>query len=394
MRKILLILLAGTMALGLVACAASNQPAKPNAQPNTDGTREAPAQKNTDGTQEAPAQTTDDPQEAPVQMTDGGNLDGGWIRPDSVELTDDIKALLDKALAGYAGLRIEPCAYLGSQVVAGVNHALVCRVAPVVPNAVETWAIVCLYEDLAGNVEITELRDFECPTQISYGTEDGGWGLATTPELTDADKALFEKAVEMLTGVSYQPVALLSLQVVAGYNKCFLCEATGVYPGAETDYALVYVYEDLDGGAEITEIVDLPDAENASVQIPNPFVDYATLKEAISAVGFDFAVPEAVDAYPEKVIQVMDGELIQVIYLNGDERLFVRKAAGSDDISGDYNVYSESQTVQIGDYEVTLEGENGKIHLAKWTKNGYTYAVMPDAPMTVKAMTDLISQIR
>ena len=90
----------------------------------------------------------------------------------------------------------------------------------------------------------------------------------------------------------------------------------------------------------------------------------------------------------------MNGEMIQVIYLNGDERLFVRKAAGSDDISGDYNVYSESQTVQIGDYTVTMEGENGEISLAKWSFGGYTYAVMPDVPMKAAAMTELISQVK
>lgn len=372
MKKSLIIILAVTMALALIACAASNKPAETNSQP-----------KNTDETKDLPAETTGEEL-----------IVGGWTRSGSVAITDEIRALLNKALEGYTGLMIEPCAYLGSQVVAGMNHALLCRISPVVPDAIETWAIVCLYEDLQGNVEITEIKDFERPTQISYGTESGGWGLPTTPELTDADKALFDKAVGEMTGVSYQPVALLSLQVVAGYNKCFLCEATGVYPGAETRYALVYLSEDLEGGVTLTEIVDLPDEEAGTVQIPNPFVDYATVKDAISVVGFDFAVPDTVEGYPEKVIQVMDGELIQVIYLNGDERLFVRKAAGSDDISGDYNVYSESQTVKIGEYNVTLEGENSEISLAKWTSNGYTYAVMPDVPMSVKAMTDLISQVR
>lgn len=372
MKKSLIIILAVTMALALIACAASNKPTETNSQP-----------KNTDDTKDLPAETTGEEL-----------IVGGWTRSGSVAITDEIRALLNKALESYTGLMIEPCAYLGSQVVAGMNHALLCRISPVVPDAIETWAIVCLYEDLQGNVEITEIKDFERPTQISYGTESGGWGLPTTPELTDADKALFEKAVGEMTGVSYQPVALLSLQVVAGYNKCFLCEATGVYPGAETRYALVYLSEDLEGGVTLTEIVDLPDEEAGTVQIPNPFVDYATVKDAISVVGFDFAVPDTVEGYPEKVIQVMDGELIQVIYLNGDERLFVRKAAGSDDISGDYNVYSESQTVKIGEYNVTLEGENSEISLAKWTSNGYTYAVMPDVPMSVKAMTDLISQVR
>lgn len=367
MKKIMLLLLVGTLLLGLVACAASKQAdeteAKPAAEPEPEET----------------------PENEPIT--------GGWSAAASVELTDEVRALLDKALEDYTGLNVVPVAYLGSQVVAGTNHALLCRIAPVTPDAVETWAIVYLYEDLEGRVEITEVKDFGRSTELSTGSESGGWGLPTTPELTDADRAAFETALEGFTGVACEPVALLSLQVVGGFNKCFLCRATPVYPDAQSTWALVYVYEDLEGGAEITEIADLPEEEPVNVQIPNPFVDYATLEEAVAAVGFDFRVPETVDGYPAKVIQVMDGELIQVIYLNGDERLFVRKAAGSDDISGDYNVYSEAQTVTIGGCEVSFEGENGEICLAKWTQGGYTYAVMPDVPMSAAAMTDLISQI-
>ena len=38
-------------------------------------------------------------------------------------------------------------------------------------------------------------------------------------------------------------VALLSTQVVAGTNYRILCEATVVYPGAESHYAVMTVYE-------------------------------------------------------------------------------------------------------------------------------------------------------
>ena len=58
-------------------------------------------------------------------------------------------------------------------------------------------------------------------------------------------------------GVDYVPVAYLGSQVVAGTNHCFLCRATVVYPGAQPTLALVYVWEKLDGTAEILSIADL-----------------------------------------------------------------------------------------------------------------------------------------
>ena len=58
-------------------------------------------------------------------------------------------------------------------------------------------------------------------------------------------------------GVSYTPLVLLGTQTVSGMNYCLLCEAAVVYPDARPYYALVYVYQDLQGKAEIKNIVAL-----------------------------------------------------------------------------------------------------------------------------------------
>lgn len=55
----------------------------------------------------------------------------------------------------------------------------------------------------------------------------------------------------------YEPVAYLGSQVVAGLNHCYLCRPTVVYPDAQPSWKLVYVYEPLEGPAEINLIADL-----------------------------------------------------------------------------------------------------------------------------------------
>ena len=87
----------------------------------------------------------------------------------------------------------------------------------------------------------------------------GGWenmphGDAELPE--DA-QAAFDKALDGLVGAKYTPVALLSTQVVAGMNYCILCQITPVVPNATPTWALVYIYADLKGNAEITNIYEL-----------------------------------------------------------------------------------------------------------------------------------------
>ena len=45
--------------------------------------------------------------------------------------------------------------------------------------------------------------------------------------------------------------------MVAGLNRCLLCEVSPVVPDPQPQYALVYVYEDLQGGASLNEVIDL-----------------------------------------------------------------------------------------------------------------------------------------
>jgi len=93
----------------------------------------------------------------------------------------------------------------------------------------------------------------------------GGWQTQTDTTVTDEARAAFDKAMTELVGVNYVPVALLATQVVSGTNYCLLCQSTVVYPGAQMNYCLVYLYEDLDGKVEITNIVSLDIAGLAEV---------------------------------------------------------------------------------------------------------------------------------
>lgn len=124
-------------------------------------------------------------------------------------------------------------------------------------------------------------------------------------------------------------------------------------------------------------------------------MDYDTLAEAAKAAGFELAAPDSVEGYDgEKLIQVMNNSMLQIIFHNSDDdRLFIRKEAGSEDISGDYNEYAQVKTVAIGDRSVTMKGNDDLVSVAVWTHGGYTYAVMSDTAMAADAMTKLVAEI-
>ena len=99
-------------------------------------------------------------------------LSGGWTPAEDPAITEEIRALFDQATEGLMGVNYVPVAYLGSQVVAGTNHAILCQATVVYPGAQPKWTVVYLYEDLTGHVEILSIADFDFGGLCTYGAEE------------------------------------------------------------------------------------------------------------------------------------------------------------------------------------------------------------------------------
>lgn len=234
MKKLIVMLLCAAMLLCLCAC--GQKPAEQPAAEEVIAAEETVAE-------EAPAAEEAAAGAAPIL--------GGWTKADVVALTVEQQELLEKATEGLLGAKYIPVAFLGSQLVSGTNYALLCRVAPVTADPVETYAIVKLYQDLSGNVSLLDVTDSGVPTNINE--LPGGWAQCEAPIVTEELQALFDKAMEGYTGMGFRPVALIATQLVSGTNYCFFCESMPV-DGGESGYAFVTVYKDLDGNAQITDV--------------------------------------------------------------------------------------------------------------------------------------------
>ena len=225
MKKIIAILLPVLMILAFAAC----------------------RQKESTDNSSAETENTQDPETS---------LTGAFSSAESPVITDEIKKLVEKATAELDGAVYTPVAYISSQVVAGTNHIILCKITPVVPNAVGHYALVTIYEDLEGGTEITEIRDSTAETPTVYEENEpitGENSEPETPSMTDEAKAALEKACKEITDAEYEPVALLATQVVAGTNYTILCKVTPAVSDSESDYSIVTVYSDLSDNAEITE---------------------------------------------------------------------------------------------------------------------------------------------
>ena len=105
-------------------------------------------------------------------MAEGLGAAGAWEPAADPAITEEVQALVDQGLEGLLGVNYVPVAYLGSQLVAGTNHAILCQATVVYPDAVPSFVILYLYQDLEGNVSILNIADFDIGSLCTYGAED------------------------------------------------------------------------------------------------------------------------------------------------------------------------------------------------------------------------------
>jgi len=101
-----------------------------------------------------------------------GQLAGGWTPADDPTVTQERSDLFYKALGDLVGVEYTPIAYLGSQVVAGTNHCFLVQKRVVIPDAIPSYILVFIYEDLQHKAEIMNMADFDFGSFCTYGAAE------------------------------------------------------------------------------------------------------------------------------------------------------------------------------------------------------------------------------
>lgn len=247
-----------------------------------------------------------EPEPEPVPVL-GAGLVGGWdvsgAAPETV-LPDEVKAAFDAATAKLLGVDYVPVAYLGSQVVAGKNYAVLCKKTAVAPDAETTLAVLIIYQDLEGDASVLYINDFDVTAASSAETPAaqlaGGWTVPEEYEAYDLPEGAaqaFAKANEAFLGNRLEPVAYLGSQLVSGTNYAILCRSTLATNPPVSSIQVAIVYEDLDGSAVFSDIhtVNIADYNQApEMEAEEPAFD-----------------AEPVEALPEAEEPALDAEPVE-----------------------------------------------------------------------------------
>lgn len=84
-------------------------------------------------------------------------------------------------------------------------------------------------------------------------------------------------------------------------------------------------------------------------QLANPWVCYDTLTEAEAAAGFSLDMEQEIETFRAETFRVMNGQLLEVVYRDGDFAVTVRKQKGEgQDLSGVYETFEKETVYQTG----------------------------------------------
>lgn len=136
-------------------------------------------------------------------------------------------------------------------------------------------------------------------------------------------------------------------------------------------------------------------SQQPPVQIASPIVEYPDTSSLADALPFPLSLPAQLpEGYTLRSCSILNGEMAQLIYeKNGSQltyRITEQKNAPGDDISGDYNQYTQSQILERPWGQLTMKGDGTAWSLLLWSRGGYTCSVSTQAPLTESEAAALV----
>ena len=133
------------------------------------------------------------------------------------------------------GAEYTPIAYLGSQVVHGVNHAILAEQLLITGKDTKNVVIIILNE----REEKFTIANIERVVESGVGL--GGTVVDVKTDISEEAKTAFELALKNFVGSVVEPFALLATQVVKGTDYVFAAKVTPVVKDPKEDFAIVTV---------------------------------------------------------------------------------------------------------------------------------------------------------
>ena len=123
----------------------------------------------------------------------------------------------------------------------------------------------------------------------------------------------------------------------------------------------------------------------------NPFTQWDSLEDAVAALSFEPVLPGRIAVLSGLQISTMD-QMLQLCWQADGVDYCYRTAPGDDDVSGDWNGYSQTWSWILSGSEVTLKGEDDLCSLAVWQADGYSFSLSASPAVSQETLTGWLTE--
>lgn len=124
----------------------------------------------------------------------------------------------------------------------------------------------------------------------------------------------------------------------------------------------------------------------------NPWLECETIAEVEGKVGFTVFDIESIEGQERTYIAELNNSEVNAVEVQYGDVATLRKCEikGGEDISGDYNEYSYTETVE-GDINYQIKGnEEGVVNNVVWTTTDYSYSITSSTGLSLDTVASLV----
>jgi hypothetical protein len=181
---------------------------------------------------------------------------GSWKVNVSTDYPQKVATAVAKLTDELFGAEYKPIAYLGSQVVNGINHAVLAE--QTILNGKDTKnAVVIVFNEKPNTMDVSLVS---INTVVSGGNGLGAVEIDMTDDIPQDVKIAFEKAFAGYVGLNIEPFVYVGQQVTKGIDYILMAETVPVTLNPTKGIAVVTVHS-MDNTLTVSSLI--PTAKEA-----------------------------------------------------------------------------------------------------------------------------------
>ena len=160
---------------------------------------------------------------------------GSWKVNISAEMPQKVSSAVASLSEILIGTKYTPIVYLGSQVVNGINHAVLAE-QTILTGRDTTNIVVLIFNEKDNDCTLVNIERV-----IESGSAFGGTTINATIDIPTGIRDIWDKAFEDRIGGKIEPFIFLGTQVTKGTNYIFAATVDPMTPNSEVSVNIVTV---------------------------------------------------------------------------------------------------------------------------------------------------------